>query len=98
KNGPDEPDDVAFWDMDFLGSGTYTGFWENAVKWAMRSEEAGRFLDMRMHVDEGKVKVVIHAFDKEPLTNVKFEVGLTNPSFRGADGKRPDIQFEQVAP
>jgi hypothetical protein len=51
-------------------------------------------------VEDGKVRLTVRARDdkKFPLTNVKFKVGLTNPSFKGPEDKVPEVEFEQVRP
>jgi len=99
--GPEDPAGKLFWDKDWAGSGEYTRYWDQLVKWSLRTEESGKFLEMETpRVEDGKVKLVIRAHDKDKtaLTNVKFEIGLTNPTFKDKEGKKTDVRFEQVRP
>lgn len=90
-------DDKRYWDHDWANSKMYSQFWEQVVEWALRSVESGRHLQMTTEYRDGKVKVIIEARDEEnrPLTNVELEGGVTSPSLRPGDPRKPALRFEQ---
>ncbi|MBI3410498.1 MAG: VWA domain-containing protein, partial [Planctomycetes bacterium] len=91
------PGGRAYWDKDWANSNTYSKFWEQTVDWSLRPTESGKFLHLTTEQRDGKVRVTIDAkdADKNPLTSVKFKTGITAPSFKGPDGPRVDLKFEQ---
>lgn len=99
--GAEAPEGIAFWDKEWAGSGDYTRFWEQIVKWSLRTEESGKFLEIRTpQVEDGKVKVLVVARDKDgsPIMNVKFELGVTSPSFKEKREKKSSAEFKQERP
>jgi uncharacterized membrane protein len=86
-----------YWDKDWAGSPMYGPFWEQTVDWSLRATEQGNFLTMHAAIREGKVHVVIDARDaqKKPLTDLRFESGVTSPD-GGGDARRRGLRFEQT--
>jgi uncharacterized membrane protein len=87
----------AFWDRDWANSNVYAQFWEQTIDWILRPTDTGKFLQMATEQRDGKIRVTIEAaeLDKTPLTEVEFKAGISSPSFKGPDGRKVDLKFEQ---
>ncbi len=93
-----QPGGPKYWDHDWAKSNMHGQFWEQVVEWALRAVEKGTNLTLRTLQQDGKVRLIVTAEDenKQPLTNVKFEAGVTVPD--RMDIKPRKIKFEQRRP
>ncbi|MGF1582704.1 MAG: VWA domain-containing protein [Gemmataceae bacterium] len=93
-----QPGGKKYWDHDWASSNMHGQFWEQVVEWALRAVEKGSNLTLRTLQQDGKVRLIVTAEDenKQPLTNVKFEAGVTLAD--RMDIKPRKIEFEQRRP
>ncbi len=94
-----QPGGKAYWDRDWANSNIYIKFWEQTVDWSLRSLESGKFLQVNTETRDGKVRVIVEAHEedsnKTPITDVELKAGISSPSFKGPDGRKIDLKFEQ---
>lgn len=95
-----QPGGRGYWDRDWANSDLYTRFWEQTVLWSLRPTESGKYLRLNTELRDGKVRVIVEARnpDKTPITDVEdLRAGITVPSFRGPEGRKVGLKFEQKA-
>lgn len=92
-----QPGGKAYWDRDWANAPLYTKVWEQSVDWVLRAVETGKHLQIHTEHRDGKIRVTVEARDaeKRPLTDLKFKSAITSPSFKGPEGQRKDLRFEQ---
>ncbi len=73
---------------------SYAAFWSQVVRWSLRPVDKGN-LTMSVRREEGKIKVVVDALDKdnEFLNFLQFRGVVIRP-----DLKRQSVELSQVAP
>ena len=88
----------AHWDRDWANDKSMYGkFWNQTLDWVLRPTETGNHLFLSTEHKDGKIRVTVEAkdLDKMPLTNVKFQAGITSPAFKVRDDRKLDLKFEQ---
>lgn len=92
-----QPDGKAYWDKDWANAPLYTKIWEQSVDWVLRAVESGKHLQIHTEHRDGKIRVTVEAHDDQqrPLTDLKFKSAITSPSFKGPEGQKKDLRFEQ---
>ncbi len=92
-----QPGGKTYWDKDWANSPLYTKVWEQSVDWVLRAVETGKHLQVYTEHRDGKIRVTVEAKDEKqnPLTDLKFKSAITSPSFKGSEGQRKELRFEQ---
>ena len=85
-----------FWSRPWLEGGTFSGFWEQILGYALRPVESGRLV-MNTEYRDGKIRVTVEAktADGKPDTALKLRGGLTAPAGAGGPGGTLDLRFTQ---
>src|SRR4051812_7500821 len=73
---------------------SYTAFWSQVVRWSLRPADRGN-LALSVRLDEGRIKVVVDALDKDNqfLNFLQVQGNIVSP-----DLKRSSIELVQTAP
>jgi hypothetical protein len=82
------------WAKSWPDWGSYAAFWSQVVRWAMRPVDRGN-LTLSVRRDEGRIKVVVDALDKENqfLNFLQIQGNVVSP-----DLKRSSVELVQTAP
>jgi len=91
------PGGKTYWDRDWANAPLYTKIWEQSIDWVLRAVESGKNMQIHTEHRDGKIRVTIEANDAQqrPLTDLKFKSAITSPSFKGPEGQRKELRFEQ---
>jgi hypothetical protein len=100
------PPNIAHWDRDWASSPMYAKFWDQLVTWSLRELDKGDKLHMTTEVKDGKVRIIVDAWEKEvdpksglpivtPKTDLNVVVRVTSPNPQAGDATRADIKLEQ---
>ena len=86
------------WTTQWPSWDSYTAFWSQVVRWALRPVDRGN-LTVSLRREEGQVKVVVDAIDAESdfLNFLQFQ-GLVNRPDRALDAPAERIELQQIAP
>jgi uncharacterized membrane protein/Mg-chelatase subunit ChlD len=92
-----QPNGVAGWDREWVGSDVYTKFWEQAVNWAMREAERGK-LAMVTEYKDGKVRVRLDAQDEKgkPVVGLSLKGAVTPPGKPAPGDQPPKVEFKPL--
>ncbi len=82
------------WAKTWPDWGSYAAFWSQVVRWAMRPVDRGN-LTLSVRRDEGRIKVVVDALDKDNqfLNFLQIQGNVVSP-----DLKRASVELVQTAP
>ncbi len=82
------------WTTNWTNWDSYAAFWSQVVRWSMRPVEKGN-LTMALKRDEGKIKVVVDALDKDNqfLNFLQMQGVIVRP-----DLTRATVELSQTAP
>ncbi len=82
------------WTTRWLDWESYAAFWSQVIRWSMRPVDRGN-LTLTVRRDQGRIKVVVDALDKENqfLNFLQVQGNVVSP-----DLKRSSIELAQTAP
>ena len=88
------PDAGRRWAKAWPDWSSYAAFWSQIVRWSMRPVDPGN-LTLTVKRDQGRIKVVVNALDKENqfLNFLQVRGNVVNPDLKGAP-----IELSQTAP
>ena len=86
------------WDLEWANSGMYTQFWDQVIKWAIRSEEKDGDLKAIPEVRDHRTYMVVYARDKqkEPQVDLRITARVTATGLK--DNENRELEFRQRKP